>query len=90
MDEIQQIEIRLNLNEYADLPFLKKLFSQLKGIASVEIVEEDKTYSWEEIESSEAFKKLIEQREKDFEEGRYVEHSKELLDAVFRKSSFEN
>lgn len=54
------MEITIKLNEYVDIPFIKKLLSQIKGIKNVEISEEDKTYSWEEIESSEVFAKVME------------------------------
>ena len=55
------MEIKISLDEYADVPFIKKLLSQIKGVKNVEISEDDKTYSWEEIENSDEFKQLIEQ-----------------------------
>lgn len=79
------MEIRISLNEYADIPFIKKLLSQLKGVSDVELIKDDKVFSWNEIEDSEEFKNVIEQSEKDFEEGRFVEYSKELLDSIFQK-----
>lgn len=78
------MEIKININEYADVSYIKKLLSTVKGVVSVE-TEEDETYSWEEIEKSDEFKKLIEQSEEDFQEGRYVEHSKELIDSIFQR-----
>ena len=51
------MEIKISLDEYADVPFIKKLLSQIKGVKNVEISEDDKTYSWEEIENSEEFLK---------------------------------
>ncbi|MCD0480200.1 hypothetical protein LPB90_17320 [Chryseobacterium sp. LC2016-29] len=80
------MEIKISLDEYADVLFIKKLLSQIKGINHIEISENDKTYSWEEIENSDEFKKLIEQSEEDFQEGRYVEHSKELIDSIFQRN----
>lgn len=78
------MEIKININEYADVSYIKKLLSKVKGVVSIE-TEEDETYSWEEIEKSDEFKQLIEQSETDFKEGRYVEHSKELIDSIFQR-----
>ena len=79
------MEIRISLNEYADIPFIKKLLSQIKGISDIELVNDNKNFSWEEIENSDDFKKVIMQSEQDFEEGRFVESSTELLDSIFKK-----
>ncbi|WP_326982649.1 hypothetical protein VUJ46_21200 [Chryseobacterium sp. MYb264] len=79
------MEIKISLDEYADIAFIKKLLSQIKGINHIEISENEKTYSWEEIENSDVFKKIIEQSENDFKEGRYFEHSKELIDSIFQR-----
>ena len=79
------MEIRISLNEYADIPFIKKLLSQIKGIFDIELVNDNKNFSWEEIENSDDFKKVIMQSEKDFEEGKFVESSAELLDSIFQK-----
>ena len=79
------MEIKISLDEYADVPFIKKLLSQIKGIKNVEISEDDKTYSWEEIEKSEAFAKVIEQSRNQIKNGEYEEFSDELLDSIFNK-----
>ena len=79
------MEIRISLNEYADIPFIKKLLSQIKGISEIELVNDNKNFSWEEIENSDDFKKVIMQSKQDFEEGRFVESSTELLDSIFQK-----
>ena len=79
------MEIRISLNEYADIPFIKKLLSQIKGISDIELVNDNKNFSWEEIENSDDFKKIIMQSEKDFDEGKFVESSAELLDSIFQK-----
>ena len=79
------MEIRISLNEYADIPFIKKLLSQIKGVSDIELVKDEKNFSWEEIENSDDFKKVIMQSEKDFEEGKFVESSAELLDSIFQK-----
>ena len=79
------MEIRISLNEYADIPFIKKLLSQIKGISEIELVKDENNFSWEEIENSDDFKKIIIQSKQDFEEGKFVESSTELLDSIFQK-----
>ena len=78
------MEIKISLDEYADVPFIKKLLSQIKGVKNVEISEDDKTYSWEEIENSDEFKQLIEQSRNQIKNGEYVEFSDELIDSIFK------
>lgn len=77
------MEIKISLDEYADVPFIKKLLSQIKGVKNVEISEDDKTYSWEEIENSDEFKQLIEQSRNQIKNGEYEEFSDELIDSIF-------
>ena len=61
------MEIKITLNEYADLPFLKKLLKSLKGVSDFELVKNEKTaYSWGEIESSENFGKAMERADADY------------------------
>ncbi|MDY0930837.1 hypothetical protein [Chryseobacterium sp. CFBP8996] len=79
------MEIKISLDEYADVPFIKKLLSQIKGINHIEISENDKTYSWEEIENSEAFAKVIEKSRSQIKNGEYEEFSEELIDLIFNK-----
>jgi anti-sigma28 factor (negative regulator of flagellin synthesis) len=79
------MEIKISLDEYADVPFIKKLLSQIKGITNIEISENDKTYSWDEIESSDEFKKLIEKSRNQIKNGEYQEYSKELMDSIFKR-----
>ncbi|MBU8881490.1 hypothetical protein KSK37_00175 [Kaistella sp. DKR-2] len=79
------MELTIQLEENADLAFIKKLLTQIKGIKSVEFSEKDKTYSWEELENSESFSKVMEQSRKQIKNGEYIEHSKELMDSVFGK-----
>jgi len=78
------MEIRININEYADVSYIKNLLSKVKGVVSVE-TDEDKIYSWEEIENSEAFAKLIEQSRNQIKNGEYEEFSDELIDSIFNK-----
>ncbi len=78
------MEIKISLDEYADVPFIKKLLSQVKGITSIEISENDKTYSWEEIENSEYFAKLMEQSENDYKNGKTQELTDDLLNDIFK------
>ena len=77
------MEIKISLDEYADVAFIKKLLSQIKGVKNVEISEDDKTYSWEEIENSDEFKQLIEQSRNQIKNGEYEEFSDELIDSIF-------
>ncbi len=77
------MELKIELSEYADISFIKKLLSQIKGIKNVEISEKDQTYSWEEIERSEYFKKVLEQSEAHYQNGNYREMTDELLDEIF-------
>ena len=77
------MEIKISLDEYADVPFIKKLLSQIKGVKNVEITEDDKTYSWEEIENSDEFKQLIEQSRNQIKNGEYEDFSDELIDSIF-------
>lgn len=77
--------IKLTLKEGADIAFLKKLFSSLKEISEVEILkEEDKTYSWEEIECSEAFGRVMEQSGQDYKKGKFVELDEAVVDDLFK------
>ena len=78
------MEIKISLDEYADVPFIKKLLSQIKGVKNVEITEDDKTDSWEEIENSDEFKQLIEQSRNQIKNGEYEEFSDELIDSIFK------
>lgn len=79
------MEIRISLDEYADVPFIKKLLSQIKGVKNVEITEDDKTYSWEKIENSEYFGKIMEQSENDYQNGNFQELTDDLLNEIFDK-----
>ena len=79
------MEIKISLDEYADVAFIKKLLSQLQGVTNVEISSDEKQYSWEEIENSEAFLKVMEQNENDFKNGRTHELTDELLAEIFNK-----
>ncbi|GAA4158609.1 hypothetical protein GCM10022217_20110 [Chryseobacterium ginsenosidimutans] len=79
------MEIKISLDEYADVPFIKKLLSQIKGITNIEVSENDKTYSWEEIENSEYFAKVMEQSENDYKNGKTQELTDDLLNEIFNK-----
>lgn len=79
------MEIKISLDEYADVPFIKKLLSQIKGITNIEVSEDDKTYSWEEIENSEYFAKVMEQSENEYKNGKSQELTDDLLERIFDK-----
>jgi hypothetical protein len=77
------MEIKITLEEYADVSFIKKLLSQVKGITNIEISDSDKTYPWKEIEDSEYFAKVMEQSENDYKNGKTQELTDDLLDEIF-------
>lgn len=79
------MEIKISLDEYADVPFIKKLLSQIKGINSIEVSENDKVDSWEETENSDEFKEIIKRSRSQIKNGEYQEYSKELMDSIFKK-----
>ena len=79
------MELTIQLEDNADISFIKKLLSQIKGMKSVDVSEEDKTYSWDEIENSEYFGKVMEQSREQINNGEYIEHSEELMNSIFRK-----
>ena len=79
------MELTIQLEDHVDLAFIKKLLTQIKGIKSVQVSEEDKTYSWEEIENSEYFGKVMEQSREQIKKGEYIEHSEELMNSIFGK-----
>ena len=79
------MELTIQLEDHADLAFIKKLLTQIKGIKSVQVSEEDRTYSWEEIGNSEYFGKMMEQSERDYKNGNYQELTDDLIDKIFNK-----
>jgi len=79
------MEIKISLNEYADVSFIKKLLSQIKDIKSIEISEDDKSYSWEEIENSDSFARVMEQSDVEYKTGKGQEMTDEFLDGIFDK-----
>lgn len=79
------MEIKVSLDEYADVNFIKKLLFQLKGVINVEVENEGKSYSWNEIENSKSFSKVMEQSELDYQSGRHEELTDDLLDELFNK-----
>ncbi|MDR2206426.1 MAG: hypothetical protein LBE36_09790 [Flavobacteriaceae bacterium] len=66
------MDIIVKLEETADVSFLKKLFSQTKGVKSVELSEEQ-----------EIFQKAIQKSREQFEKGEYKEYSEGLIKAIF-------
>lgn len=76
------MEIRISLNEYADIPFTKKLLSQIKGISNIELVKDDEILS--EKENEEIKDLLIEKSLEQSRNGEKVKYSKEILDKAFK------
>ncbi|KMQ72471.1 hypothetical protein ACM44_01650 [Chryseobacterium koreense CCUG 49689] len=58
--------------------------TQIKGVKSIDVSEEEKNYSWEEIKRSEEFGKVMEKSRKQIKNGEFVAHSQELMDSIFR------
>lgn len=78
------MELTLQLEDSADISFLKQLLSQIKGVKSISF-NEGQTQSWEEIESSEEFKNAIQKSRNQIKNGEYIKHSQELIDSIFNK-----
>lgn len=38
------MEIKISLDEYADVPFIKKLLSQIKGITNIEVSKDENVF----------------------------------------------
>lgn len=76
------MEIRISLNEYADIPFIKKLLSQIKGISNIELVKDDEILS--EKENEEIKDLLIEKSLEQSRNDEKVKYSKEILDKAFK------
>ncbi|MPM98907.1 hypothetical protein SDC9_146097 [bioreactor metagenome] len=78
------MEITIKLEDNADVSFIKKLLTQIKGVKSIDVSGEAKNYSWEEIKRSEEFGKVMEKSRKQIKNGEFVAHSQELMDSIFR------
>lgn len=78
------MEARISLNEYADIPFLKKLLESLKGVSDFEIVKNsDEEFSDEEYDKK--FDELLEKSLKQSQEGKVTPYSREILRNLIRK-----
>lgn len=78
------MELTLQLEDSADISFLKQLLSQIKGVKSISF-NEGETQSEEDLESSEEFKNAIQKSRNQIKNGEYVKHSQELIDLIFNK-----
>ena len=76
------MEIRISLNEYADIPFIKKLLSQIKGISDIELVKDNEVIS--DKENEEIKDLLLEKSLEQSKNGEKVKYSKEILDKAFK------
>lgn len=97
------MELKVTLNENADIPFIKKLLHQLKGVKSFEFLEQktkfvndneveygtlNKKINEEDMSDNEyenLFNQLLEKSFNQIDEGKFVEHSEELMDNIFKK-----
>lgn len=77
------MEIRIRLDEHADVPFIKKLLSQIKGITNIEVSEDDTINSWGEIEKSEYFAKVIAQSRNNYKNRKTQELTDDVLNELF-------
>ena len=76
------MEIRISLNEYADIPFIKKLLSQIKGISEIELRKDNEVISDKEKEEIKDI--LLEKSLEQSKNGEKVKYSKEILDKAFK------
>ena len=76
------MEIRISLNEYADIPFIKKLLSQIKGISEIELIKDNEMLS--DKENEEIKDLLLEKSLEQSKNGEKVKYSKEILDKTFK------
>ena len=76
------MEIRISLNEYADIPFIKKLLSQIKGISEIELIKDNEVIS--DKENEEIKDLLLEKSLEQSKNGEKVKYSKEISDKAFK------
>lgn len=72
------MEIKISLQEYADVAFIKKLLSQIKDIKSIEISNESSA-------NDTKLEELLERSKNQIDEGKFVEHSDELINSFFKE-----
>ena len=76
------MEIRISLNEYAEIPFIEKLLSQIKGISEIELIKDNEVIS--DKENEEIKDLLLEKSLEQSKNGEKVKYSKEILDKAFK------
>ena len=76
------MEIRISLNEYADIPFIKKRLSQIKGISEIELIKDNEVIA--DKENEEIKDLLLEKSLEQSKNGEKVKYSKEILDKAFK------
>ena len=76
------MEIRISLNEYADIPFIKKLLSQIKGVSDIELIKDNEMLF--DKENEEIKDLLLEKSLEQSKNGEKVKYSKEILDKTFK------
>lgn len=76
--------LKISLDDNADLPFIKKLLSQIKGISNIEFTkDEDETLS--EQEENEVLDALLNKSLKQSDDGMVKELKPEYLKKMFTK-----
>lgn len=79
------MELTVKLENNADVNFIKKVLLQLNGVITVESNDENKDYSWDEVEKSTDFNKVMEQSDRDYKDGASEELTNDLLKEICRK-----
>lgn len=74
------MELTVKLENDADVSFIKKLLLQLKDVKSVDISEDEMS----DVDYDQKFDELLEKSKKQIEEGKFVEHSDELINSFFK------
>lgn len=74
------MELTVKLENDADVSFIKKLLLQLKDVKSVDITEDEMS----DVDYDQKFDELLEKSKKQIEEGKFVEHSDELINSFFK------
>ena len=75
------MELKITLNEYADIPFIKKLLGQLKGVKQVETIDEEII---SENDYSKLLDDLLEKSIVQSKQGKEKELTPDLLNKYFK------
>ncbi len=76
------MELKISLNESADVAFIKKLLTQIKGIKDFQIINEEKIYVVQE--SDELKYQLLEKSMRQSDEKEKTLYTPDFLDQIFK------